>query len=179
MNIGFDLDKIFVDYPPLIPDNLVDKLYKKKDNGILLYRIPTRPEQILRSLSHLPFLRPTIKKNIDFLQSIPKTENKLYLISSRFSFLEKTTNNLMHKKGFDKIFDGMYFNFSNKQPHEFKDEVLKKLHIDRYVDDDFSLLKYEAKHNKNTQFFWLNPQKGKHMLTRNITAINNLSDILN
>jgi hypothetical protein len=178
MNIGFDLDKIFVDYPPLIPDRLINKLYKKKDNGVLLYRIPSRPEQILRRLSHLPLLRPTIKKNIKFLQSLSKSKNKLYLISSRFSFLEKPTNRLMKKQGFDKIFDGMYFNFQNKQPHEFKDEVLQKLHIDLYVDDDLSLLKHVSKKNDKTQFFWLNPQKGKQVLTANITAINDLTDML-
>jgi hypothetical protein len=178
MNIGFDLDKIFVDYPPLIPDTLINKLYKKKDNGILLYRIPSRPEQVLRRLSHLPLLRPTIKKNIRFLQSISKSKHKLYLISSRFSFLEKPTSKLMEKQGFDKIFDGMYFNFQNKQPHEFKDEVLQKLHIDLYVDDDLSLLKHVAKKNKNTKFFWLNPKKGKQILTGNITAINNLENML-
>jgi hypothetical protein len=178
MNIGFDLDKIFVDYPPLIPDSLIDKLYKKKSDGKLLYRIPSYPEQILRRLSHLQFFRPTIKENINFLQSIPKGNHKLYLISSRFSFLEKTTNTLIKKLSFDKIFDGMYFNFQNKQPHEFKNEVLQRLHIDRYVDDDLYLLKYVAKKNKDMQFFWLNPQKGKHLLTRNITAINSLIDML-
>jgi hypothetical protein len=72
----------------------------------------------------------------------------------------------------------MYFNFQNKQPHEFKNEVLQRLHIDRYVDDDLYLLKYVAKKNKDMQFFWLNPQKGKHLLTRNITAINSLIDML-
>jgi hypothetical protein len=84
----------------------------------------------------------------------------------------------MKKQGFDKIFDGMYFNFQNKQPHEFKDEVLKKLNIDLYVDDDFYLLKYVADKNKKTKFFWLNPQKGKRLITPNITAISNLMDIL-
>jgi hypothetical protein len=84
----------------------------------------------------------------------------------------------MKKQGFDKIFDGMYFNYQNKQPHEFKNEVLHKLHIDLYVDDDLSLLKHVAKKNKMTQFFWLNPQKGKHSLTANITAINDLTDML-
>ncbi len=178
MNLGFDLDKVFVDYPPLIPDSVLNHLYKKKANGVLIYRIPSRPEQILRSLIHLPFLRPKIKKNIEFLESISKKEHKLYLISSRFSFLEQTTHKLTKKHGFDKIFDEMYFNFSNQQPHLFKDNILKKLKIDRYVDDDFHLLKYVAKQNKNTKFFWLNPQRKTHMLTRNITAISSLADML-
>ena len=56
MNIGFDFDKVFIDYPPFLPGKLFDKLYKKKDNGTLLFRIPEYPEQILRKALHLPFI---------------------------------------------------------------------------------------------------------------------------
>ncbi|MEN9407991.1 MAG: hypothetical protein RLZZ455_1207, partial [Candidatus Parcubacteria bacterium] len=68
--------------------------------------------------------------------------------------------------------------YENKQPHIFKNEVLEKLKLDVYVDDDFPLLKHVAKQQKNTQFFWLNTRRKPEKLTRNITAINNLSDIL-
>ena len=179
MKIGFDLDKIFIDYPPFVPDSIIDRLYKKKANGTLLYRMPSKPEQYLRKLSHLSFLRPPIVKNIDFLKSIPKEENNLYLISSRFGFLEEKTISLMKYHGFDKIFDGMFFNFDNQQPHIFKNQVLKKLNLDIYVDDDFHLLKYMAKLNKKTKFFWLTTSKHKNLITRNIIAIHNLPEILN
>ena len=129
MNIGFDLDKIFIDYPPFIPSGVIDKLYKKKANGVLLYRIPSKPEQMVRRLSHLPLLRPPIKDNIRFLKSISKEKNKLYLISSRFDFLRGITEKLMEKQGFDKVFDGMYFNFDNQQPHIFKKRCFKKTQI--------------------------------------------------
>jgi hypothetical protein len=178
MNIGFDLDKIFIDYPPFIPDKIIDKLYKKKANGILLYRIPSKPEQILRNLSHLSILRPPIHENIAFLKKIPKDKNKIYLISSRFGFLKTRTEKLMKEQGFDKIFDGMYFNFDNKQPHEFKNDIINKLHIDLYVDDDLHLLRYAAKQNPKTKFFWLNPTFEKKAITKNITAISKLSDML-
>lgn len=178
MNIGFDLDKVFVDYPPLIPDRVIDRLYKKKTKGQLLYRIPSKSEQILRKLSHLPFLRPKITKNVSFLEGIDKSTNKLYLISSRFKFLQPETEKLMKRLGFDKIFSGMFFNFENKQPHEFKNEVIKKLKLQIYVDDDFPLLKHVAKQNKDTHFFWLSNRERPEKLTRNITAIPLLSDIL-
>lgn len=177
MNIGFDLDKVFIDYPPFVPDRVIDKLYKKKANGTLLYRVPTRPEQVFRRLTHLSFLRPPIRQNIKVLESISKDNNKLYLISSRFGFLEDLTLTLMQRHGFDKIFDGMYFNFKNEQPHEFKDRILKKLDLDVYVDDDFHLLKYIAKQHKKTRFFWLTNTKHSDLITRNIIAIHNLSDI--
>ena len=165
MNIGFDLDKVFINYPPFIPDYVIDKFYKKKANGTLLYRMPSKPEQIIRKLSHHPILRAPIAQNIN-------------LISSRFGFLEVETVQLMKRHGFDKIFDGLYFNFSNKQPHIFKNEIINKLNLDIYVDDDFHLLKYVAKFNKKTKFYWLNRKRENSLLTRNIIAIKKLPDIL-
>lgn len=177
MNIGFDLDKVFINYPPLVPDGLIDTLYKKKSSKRLLYRYPSPFEQRLRKLSHHPILRPGIKENIDFLKSIPKAKNKLYLISSRFGFLEAETTRIMQNLELDAIFDEVYFNFENKQPHEFKQAIINKLHLDIYVDDDFELVKYIAKHNKKTQFYWLTKKRKQDKLTRNIIAIDKISDI--
>lgn len=177
MNIGFDFDKVFIDYPPLIPDYFFDRFYKKKANGTLLYRIPSHPEQVFRKLTHLPFMRPIMKENYIFLKSISKEENSLYLVSSRFGFLEQITQRLIHKHGFDTIFHGLFFNFNNLQPHIFKNEVIKKLQLDIYVDDDLPLLRYVARHNKKTKFYWLN-KKRAGPVTFNITGITNLSAIL-
>lgn len=178
MNIGFDLDKVFVDYPPFVPDKIIDRLYKKKSNGILQYRIPSSPEQVIRKISHYPIFRPAIKENLRFLKGIDKKRHKLYLISSRFAFLKNHTENLVKRLGFNHIFDGIYFNYEDQQPHLFKDKTLHKLHLDMYVDDDFALLRHLAKHNKKTLFYWLNTSKRNQKLTRNILAINNISDIL-
>ena len=57
-----------------MPDALVDKLYKKKSNGVLLYRIPGKTEQIIRYLSHHPILRPPIKQNLAFLKEFSQTK---------------------------------------------------------------------------------------------------------
>jgi hypothetical protein len=179
MKIGFDLDKVFIDYPPFVPSMLIDKLYKKRDNGLLLYRIPSYPEQIFRKATHLPFLRPAIKENLSFLKNISKKGNKLYLISSRFKFLEEETQQVINKYQLDKIFDELYFNFENKQPHLFKNDVIKKLHLDLYVDDDFSLINYVAKHNPQTKFYWLSAKKTGMDLLPNISKITHLPDIFN
>lgn len=178
MKIGFDLDKVFIDYPPLIPDAVIDRLYKKKSNGILSYRFPSTPEIFLRKASHRSIFRPSIKNNTDFLKKIPRKNNKIYLISSRYGFLKNETENILNDRGLDKLFDEVFFNFENKQPHIFKDQKINALKLDIYVDDDFSLLKYVAKKNKKTKFFWLNSKTKPLHLTRNIFAINSLPDIL-
>ena len=96
-------------------------------------------------------------KKFDIMNEIMVKEKKhqLYLISSRFKFLEHETQRLVKNYGLDKIFDKLYFNYDNKQPHEFKDEILQKLNLDIFVDDDLSLVRHVAKHNPKTKFFWL------------------------
>jgi len=178
MKIGFDLDKIFIDTPFLIPDAVINKFYKKRDNGVLLYNIPGYPEQLLRKITHLPFLRPAIKDNIAFLKKIQKKENKLFLISSRYKFLERETTHIVKKYKLDKIFDGLFFNYENKQPHLFKNDVLKNLKLDIYIDDDLSLLKHIAKTNPTTKFYWLNHKHEKKILPKNIQSISKLGEIL-
>jgi len=179
MKIGFDLDKIFINTPPLLPIFIINKFYKARDNGILLYRIPSRAEQLLlRKPAHLPFLRQPIKQNFAFLKTLAKDKNNhLYLISSRFEFLKPETELLVKKYGLDKIFEKLYFNYENKQPHKFKNEILQELKLDLFVDDDLSLVRYVAKDNPKTQFFWLDDRTKFAKLTTNITAIANLEQM--
>lgn len=174
MRIGFDLDKVLVDYPPLVPTTIIDKFYKKKSNGELLYRIPSKPEQYLRLITHQRYLRPPIKENLSFLQTlVKKGQHDYYLISSRFGFLEKITKKLVKRLKLDEVFQDIYFNFDNKQPHLFKDGLIKKLKIDKYVDDDYHLISYLAKNNPKSIFYWLNKNQAKP-LEKNLIAITKL-----
>lgn len=175
MNFGFDLDKIFIDYPPFVPGKIIDRLYKNKSNGTLSYRIPSKPEQLFRRTTHYPIFRPPIMQNIQFLKTLPKNKkNKYYLISSRFLFLKTRTEEIIKKYSFEKIFDGMHFNFDNKQPHLFKDEVIKNMSIHKYIDDDLPLLQFLRKNNPQTVFFWLN-KKNEKKLEENLFAITNIA----
>lgn len=178
MKIGFDLDKVFIDTPPLVPNVVINKFYKKRDNGILLYRIPSKPEQLFRKAVHIPLLRQPMKDNLAFLKELSKEKkHQLYLISSRFNFLEPETRRLVKKYELDKIFDKLYFNYDNKQPHEFKNEVLGKLNLDIFVDDDLSLVRHVAKNNPRTKFFWFDQRTKERTIGNNIRAIANLGEI--
>lgn len=178
MNLGFDLDKIFVDYPPFIPGSLIDRLYKKKANGVLQYRIPSKTEQVFRLMTHHPFIRPLIKENIAFIQSLHRNNKyKNFLISSRYGFLKNRTAELMKQLNFHSLFEELHFNYHNEQPHEFKEKVMKELRIDRYVDDDLPLLRYLALKQKEKHFFWFN-SKRSGPVTENLFAITKLKDML-
>lgn len=168
--IGFDFDKVFVEYPPFIPDELIERLYKKKGQK-LSYRIPGFWEQKLRILSHHPLLRQPIKKHLVTLEALKKTHAfKLYLISSRFGFLKKRTNEWLAENLMSHYFDGLYFNYDNNQPHEFKNDVIQKLGINYYIDDDLDSLEYLAQKNPSISFYWLSYKK-KYLQNRKIKNI--------
>lgn len=178
MNIGFDFDKVFIDYPFFIPAFIIDKVYKNKSNGELSYRIPKKAEQLIRLFTHRQIFRRPIKENMLFMEKLVKENNhKYYLISGRFGFLKKTTEKLIKKYGFEKMFKHLYFNFDNNQPHIFKNEIIQKLGIERYVDDDLNLLKFLAQENPRIKFFWLNKKTTKP-LGKNLFAIKNLPEML-
>ncbi len=173
MNIGFDLDGIFVDHPPLVPKSIIEWLYKKKGNG-LSYRFPGKLEQKIRILSHIPILRPPIRNN---LKSLRKADmNNLFLVSSRFSFLKEMTFEWDKKNNIFSYFKKVYFNDEDKQPHLFKDEIIKREKITEFVDDDLDLLFYLARQNPNVCFFWLSTTRAKIPLPPNIKSIRSLED---
>jgi hypothetical protein len=177
MNIGFDLDKVFINFPPFVPSEIIDLIYKGKTNHELKYRIPSRLEQIVRIISHHPIFRSPIAENLEYIRKLNmKNKNKYYLISSRFSFLKNRTTDLIKRHNLDKIFNAMYFNYENKQPHQFKNEIIKKINLDMFVDDDLQLLEYLTNRNSKTKFFWLNNKISKP-LKKNLFAIKHISEM--
>lgn len=177
MNIGFDLDRIFIGSPPLVPEKIIRWLHKGNSNNSLKYRIPRKFEQIIRIISHYPLFRQPIKGNIKFIEKLAaENHHTYYLISSRFGFLKEATNKLVQKYKLDKIFKSLHFNFTNEQPHLFKNGLIQKLKIDRYIDDDLTLLNFLADKNQQTKFFWLNKKISK-ILGKNLFAIKNISEM--
>ena len=112
-----------------------------------------------------------------FIKNLSAKDYKLYLISSRFGFLEMVTIRIIEKNKLKDIFQELHFNFNNRQPHIFKNELIKMLNLDKFVDDDLHLLKYVAGRNNKIKLYWLNNKLNKK-ISNNIRAITKLSDIL-
>lgn len=177
MNIGFDLDKVFIEYPFFLPDFIIDKTYKIVLGNTIIYRIPSKPEQFLRLLLHYPIFRQPIRKNIEFVKNISKKNaHNYFLITGRFSFLKNRTDQIIKKYELDKVFKKIFINSNDEQPHIFKSNLIKQLKIDKYVDDDLFLLKYAAKQNPKTNFFWLNNKFSKS-IEKNLFAIKHISEM--
>lgn len=177
MKIGFDLDRVFIDYPPFVPYKLIDWLYKNHNTKQLSYRIPASVlEQFIRKITHLKPLRPPIKPNINFIQNFP-SHHTLYLISSRYKFLEKITYKLLKKYELSNLFSSIYLNTDNEQPHLFKERTINNLKLDLYVDDDLQLLQYLKDHCLKTKLLWYNPNGEEKSVIQGITKIKGLEEI--
>lgn len=178
MNIGFDLDKIFIDYPPVVPAKLIDYLYKNH-NHQLSYRYPSSGlERAFRLFSHQAFFRSAIKENIDFIQALSKNQNHhhFYLISSRYGFLEQLTLTILQKYAIFNLFSKICLNIRDEQPHLFKAKMLNELAIDLYVDDDLELLNYLHQECPQAKLLWYNPRREKHVIN-GILEIQSLTEI--
>lgn len=179
MKVGFDLDRVFIDYPPFVPGSVIDWLYRhspleiiiKKPNNKISYRIPTNNLEVaVRKLSHLPIFRPKIEKNIQFVKNFPQNPypHELFLISSRYKFLEQITWKLLESTGLRDFFKSIHLNLENEQPHKFKEKVIKELKLDVYIDDDLRLLRYLKNKFPKLKLLWYNPKtklKSKYGIT--------------
>jgi hypothetical protein len=180
MVIGFDFDKVFIDFPPFIPYSFIDYLYKGSPNT-LHYRFPGKLEQKIRIFSHYPPFRHPLRNNINALKNIVNEKKyTTYLVSSRFGFLKKRTEAILNKYKLNQYFDGIFFNYEDRQPHVFKEETIRRLKIDTYIDDDIDLALYLAKKIPSLRIFWVRDGREKvGPLPANIIAIKDLSDLTN
>lgn len=183
LKIGTDLDGIFISLPPYISPRVIEFLYKNgfsfasSNRRKLHYVIPGYFEQKIRLISHSSFLRQLIKKNAKELKAWDSKNIDIYLISSRYNFLRSKTERLLNKYELLGRFKETYFNYENKQPHIFKEGILKKLNLDVFIDDDLSLLLYLAEKFPRIRFFWCSSISSDETLPQNITIIKKLSDI--
>jgi uncharacterized HAD superfamily protein len=144
IRIGFDLDGVIINKPPFVPALLMELLVRAHNKKDLSYRFPnTKLEQFVRWFSHHPMFRPPIKKNINLIHQLYKNKNyELYVVSSRYSFLDKRTKQWFDYYCFDRLFKKIYINLKNEQPHKFKERMIKKLKLKVFIDDDLPLLNY-------------------------------------
>jgi FMN phosphatase YigB (HAD superfamily) len=165
----FDLDGVIVDKPPLIPKGLLEKLFRGNKSK-LHYRFPKHKLEILiRKISHYYLFRPPIRENIKLIKKLSKDKRYfLYIVSGRYSFLEKETMIWLKKYGLNKLFKKIYLNLGDEQPHLIKEKRLKQLGFNFFVDDDKHIVDYLIKKCGQTICFY---QKGKVRLRDLVTKI--------
>jgi len=173
IKIAFDLDGVIIDKPPFIPKKLLEWLFKGTKKDGLHYRFPaTKFEQWIRKLSHFWLFRPPIKKNIEFIKKLAKNPKyELYIVSGRYSFLEKETEIWLTKRGLGKILKKVYINVTDNQPHLFKEKILKSLKPQIFVDDDSFLTDYLVEKIPNQKIFYFSLGKNLCKKTPQVSTL--------
>lgn len=158
IKIAFDLDGVIIDKPPLIPKKLLEWLFREGEKDIFSCRYPQgKVNQSLRKISHFYLFRPPIKKNLVFLKKIAKDKKiELYVVSSRYSFLNKETKKWFEKRGIDGLFKKVFTNNNDLLPHLFKEKVLKELKPDLFIDDDKDIINYLKEKIPDVKFYCFN-----------------------
>jgi len=178
IKVGLDLDGIIIDLPPFVPKTVIDFFYEDKKSQDLHYRIPSAFEQKIRQLTHLPFIRPPIKNNLATLKKAHDSgKYEFFLISSRFGFLQNLTYSWLRKYHAFNLFTQIYLNTQNKQPHLYKEDILKKVTVKWYLEDDFKCLMYLAPRFTKIHFYYYEKRESVVLDKDNVTAVNNLETI--
>jgi len=151
IKIGFDLDGVVVNKPPIVPKKTIEWLVKSHTNHNKKYRFPkTSLERQVRIASHHPKLRPPLSKNLKKIKTLNKlTKFEIFCISSRYRFLNQRTKQWF--KNYYPSFDykKVNINLENEQPHLFKKRMIKKLKINYFLEDDERTINYLGKKLKN------------------------------
>lgn len=178
IKIAFDLDGVIIDKPPLVPQPIIEWLFRGNCQKKLHYRFPkTRIEQIIRRLSHYYLIRPPIKKNLEFIKELSRNKDvKLYIVSSRYSFLREHTREWLKRYLPKNHFVGIYLNLGNLQPHFFKEKVLREIKPEIFIDDDVLSIQYLQNKQLPIKFFCYSIIKTNN---KEIKFIQNLKEIFN
>ena len=101
-------------------------------------------------------------------------ENKIeaYIVSARYESLKKDFENWINKIEARKYFTGIYYNNNNEQPHLFKEQVIKKLNIDIFVEDNWDIVNHLSKNTK-AKIYWI-----YNLLDRNIKFKNRFPNLV-
>lgn len=155
LRVGFDLDGVLLYNPARtarMPVSLIKKLFFKKKR--LKFYIPTHPvAKLIWRAFHWSslFVAPGLN---DIKDLVKKGNIEAFIVTARYSFLEKDFRHWLNKMNVGHIFTDVYQNTRDEQPHLFKERMIKELGLDIFVEDNFDIIKHLTK-KTNAKIFWI------------------------
>lgn len=163
LRVGFDLDGVLLYNPARITRPIVafvkKHFLKKRTNSFYIPK--SKWEKQMWSIFHLSSLFPTTgQKQLKVF--IKKHNIEAYIITARYGFLEDDFKKWVKKIDPDHVFKEYYQNKQNKQPHVFKKEMIDKLGLDVFVEDNWDIVRM-IKPKTKAKMFWIT-----NILDRNV-----------
>lgn len=156
IRIGLDFDGVVV-YNPLRLARAPITLFKREVLGIrrLSFFVPQKKwQQELWKLLHKSSSLPANGLDL-FRQLVDEGAIEPHLITARFSFLDGHLYKWLEKHKLSKLFKTINMNLDNKQPHLFKEEMIKRYKLDYFIEDNLNIVEYLDGKVK-TQVLWIN-----------------------
>jgi uncharacterized HAD superfamily protein len=180
IRIGIDLDGVLA----LQPMNgfwfhlrlLKEKLLKKL--SVRAYYLPKSSLEKLAWKVINQRRKPFANKNrsLNEVYKLPNVE--LYLITSRYSFMKQITADWLNRHNFLKYFKEIIYNHGDKNPHSFKVDIVNKLNLQYFIDDDWETIS-ALQAQTTTNIIWILEQHKKiKNIPIQITAKKNLHHAL-
>lgn len=125
--------------------------------------------------SRIPFTQD--KKVISEIANYKKAE--LYLITSRFKFLEDLTHEWLGYYGLGKLFKTIQINVNDEDPYIYKENAIRKFKLDIFVDDDLEVLRHLKRHVR-AKLYWVVPRHKKESDNNDnsVVCVNNFCSVL-
>ena len=178
--IGFDLDGVLArHYLDCFWFKVRRKKEKKATAASPKYFYPkNRLERfILAVIKRSRKISSSNQKKIKALSS--RGDIKIYLVTARFSFLQKLTLEWLMRNKLLGCFSQIFINEKDQDPVCFKSSVIDSHQLDVFIDDDLEVLKRLALSTK-ARLVWLVPswRKIKENDHHQIVAVNSIDNII-
>lgn len=159
LKVGFDMDGVILKNPirfirPIAKIMKPVKALVFKQNRESFY-FPSSPfEKWLFSLLHLSSFM--VDSGISEIEDLVKS-NKIeaYIVSGRYSFLKGGFDYWVKKSNSKNIFKGCFQNDKDLQPNLFKANMIKKLGLDIYVEDNWDIVNKLKIQNPKVKVLWI------------------------
>lgn len=156
IKIGLDLDGIVAKHSlggfwvkvRLLKEKLLKKLHPES------YYYP-RTFLEKEAWKMINWLRIPDKEGINLLKKLKRKNLKFYLITGRFNFNYPSTIRWLKKYQLWPLFEKVLVNVDDRDPTEFKVDLVKKESINYFVDDDLEVL--VALQKTPAKLFWVVP----------------------
>ena len=166
IKVGFDLDGVLLYNPARIfrPVTIALKKFlpKKKKPDIIHFYHPKSPfEKVIWYLVHLSSL--FVADGLEDIRELVKS-NKIeaYIITSRYDCLKGDFRRWLRKMKADEIFHMTYHNENDMQPHLFKEQKVKELGLDFFVEDNLDIVQH-LNNNTKVKTLWITNAFDRHL----------------
>lgn len=156
LKVGFDLDGVLL-YNPTRNARPVIKFLKEKvlrKKKVSFYVPRSGISKFLWDAIHKSslWIAPGIH---DIYQLIDDKKIEAHIITARFEHLKKDTTKWFNKLNHKKHFTNTIYNKNAKQPHQYKAELIEKMNLDIFIDDNWDIVKALAEKYPQKKIFWV------------------------